>query len=147
GRLRSPWQTPLGVLSLLATPLSSCVQRPVRLPVWSLPPLVLHELDSCVESGVCCSVSVRPWVCPLLVSPPVPPDPPPAPPPWSPLLASSPRHGLPCPCLWSPPVPPSPSPGACPYLRSLRRGAAARRSSLLRVSLDRGSAADSSHGR
>ncbi|CAI7835150.1 unnamed protein product [Closterium sp. NIES-53] len=30
-------------------------------------------------------------------SPPVPPDPPLAPPPWSPLLASSPRHGLPCP--------------------------------------------------
>ncbi|CAI7812603.1 unnamed protein product [Closterium sp. NIES-53] len=66
---------------------------------------------------------------------------------WSPLLASSPRHGLPCPCLWSPPVHPSPSPGACPYLRSLRRGAVARRSSLLRVSSDRGSAADSSHGR
>ncbi|CAI7877124.1 unnamed protein product, partial [Closterium sp. NIES-54] len=37
-------------------------------------------------------------------------------------------HGLPCRCLWSPPVAPSPSPGACPYLRSLRRGAAARRS-------------------
>ncbi|CAI7894460.1 unnamed protein product [Closterium sp. NIES-53] len=37
---------------------------------------------------------------------------------------SGPEHGLPCPCLWSPPVPPSPSPGACPYLRSLRLGAA-----------------------
>ncbi|CAI7903679.1 unnamed protein product [Closterium sp. NIES-53] len=60
---------------------------------------------------------------------------------------SGPEHGLPCPCLWSPPVPPSPSLGACPYLRSLRRGAAVRRSSLLRVSPDRGSAADSSHGR
>ncbi|CAI7931278.1 unnamed protein product, partial [Closterium sp. NIES-54] len=46
---------------------------------------------------------------------------------------SGPEYGLPCPCLWSPPVPPSPSPGACPYLRSLRRRAAARRSSLLRV--------------
>ncbi|CAI6001072.1 unnamed protein product [Closterium sp. NIES-65] len=54
-------------------------------------------------------------------------DSPLAPPPWSPLLASSPRHGLPCPCLWSPPVPPSPPSGACPYLRSLHRGAAARR--------------------
>ncbi|CAI5987286.1 unnamed protein product [Closterium sp. NIES-64] len=42
---------------------------------------------------------------------------------------------------------PSPPSGACPYLRSLRRGAAARRPSLLRVSSDRGSAADSSHGR
>ncbi|CAI7743320.1 unnamed protein product, partial [Closterium sp. NIES-53] len=55
-------------------------------------------------------------------------------------------HGLPCPCLWSPPVPPSPSPGACPYLHSLHRGAAVRRSSLLRVSPHRGSTADSSHG-
>ncbi|CAI5949180.1 unnamed protein product [Closterium sp. NIES-64] len=41
------------------------------------------------------------------------PDSPLAPPPWSPLLASSPRHGLPCPCLWSPPVSPSPTSGAC----------------------------------
>ncbi|CAI5940982.1 unnamed protein product [Closterium sp. NIES-65] len=40
-------------------------------------------------------------------------------------------HGLPLPCLWSTPDPPSPSFGASPYLRSLRRGAAARRSSLL----------------
>ncbi|CAI7836242.1 unnamed protein product, partial [Closterium sp. NIES-54] len=47
---------------------------------------------------------------------------------------SGPEHGLPCPCLWSPPVPPSPSPVACPYLRSLRRGAAARCPSLLQVS-------------
>ncbi|CAI5528761.1 unnamed protein product [Closterium sp. Naga37s-1] len=70
-----------------------------------------------------------------------------APPSWSPLPASSPMYGLPCPCLWSPPVPPSPPSGACPYLRSLCRGAAARRPSLLQVSSDRGSAADSSHGR
>ncbi|CAI5997119.1 unnamed protein product [Closterium sp. NIES-65] len=47
-------------------------------------------------------------------------DSPLAPPPWSPLLASSPRHGLPCPCHWSSSVSPSPSPGAYPYLRSLR---------------------------
>ncbi|CAI7748145.1 unnamed protein product [Closterium sp. NIES-54] len=70
-----------------------------------------------------------------------------APPPWSPLLASSPRHGLPSPYLWSPPVSPSPTSGACPYLRPLRRGATARRPSLLRVSSDRGSTAYSSHGR
>ncbi|CAI5989696.1 unnamed protein product [Closterium sp. NIES-64] len=37
--------------------------------------------------------------------------------------------------------------GAGPYLRPLRRGAAARRSSLLRVSSDIGSPAASSHGR
>ncbi|CAI7853179.1 unnamed protein product [Closterium sp. NIES-53] len=60
---------------------------------------------------------------------------------------SGPEHGLPCPCLWSPPVPPPPSSGACLYLRPLRRGAAARCPSLLRVSSDRGSTADSSHGR
>ncbi|CAI7912648.1 unnamed protein product [Closterium sp. NIES-54] len=35
--------------------------------------------------------------------------------------------------LWSPPVPPSPFPTACPYLRSQCQGAAARRSSLLRI--------------
>ncbi|CAI5950141.1 unnamed protein product [Closterium sp. NIES-64] len=50
-------------------------------------------------------------------------DSPLAPPPWSPLPASSPRHGVPSPCLWSSPVPPSPSLGACPCLRTLRRGA------------------------
>ncbi|CAI7762273.1 unnamed protein product, partial [Closterium sp. NIES-53] len=42
------------------------------------------------------------------MSSPVPPDSPLAPPPWSPLPASSSRHGLPCPCLWSPQVPTSP---------------------------------------
>ncbi|CAI5533090.1 unnamed protein product, partial [Closterium sp. Naga37s-1] len=63
------------------------------------------------------------------------------------VLAAASRHGLPCPCLWSPPVSPSPTSGACPYLRPLRRGATARRPSLLRVSSDRGYAADSSHGR
>ncbi|CAI5955520.1 unnamed protein product [Closterium sp. NIES-64] len=38
------------------------------------------------------------------------------------------------------------SSGAWPYLRPLRRGVTARRPSLLRVSSDRGSAADSPHG-
>ncbi|CAI7813188.1 unnamed protein product [Closterium sp. NIES-53] len=47
---------------------------------------------------------------------------------------------------WSP-VPTSPPFEAYPYLRPLRRGAAARCPSLLRVSSDRGSTADSSHGR
>ncbi|CAI7749108.1 unnamed protein product [Closterium sp. NIES-54] len=60
---------------------------------------------------------------------------------------SGPEHGLPCPRLWSPPVPPPPSSGPCPNLRPLRRGAAARCPSLLRVSSDRGSTADFSHGR
>ncbi|CAI5966317.1 unnamed protein product [Closterium sp. NIES-64] len=48
---------------------------------------------------------------------------------------------------FTPTIPPSPSSGACPHLRSLRRRAAARCSSLLRVSSERGSAADASHGR
>ncbi|CAI7777308.1 unnamed protein product [Closterium sp. NIES-54] len=46
----------------------------------------------------------------------------------------------------SPPVPPSPSSGACPHLRPLRQGAAACCPALLRVSTDKGSTADSSHG-
>ncbi|CAI7817268.1 unnamed protein product, partial [Closterium sp. NIES-54] len=52
---------------------------------------------SCIESRV--SYHVRAWscVCALLVSSPVPPTSPLAPPPWSPLPASSSRHGLPCP--------------------------------------------------
>ncbi|CAI7750828.1 unnamed protein product [Closterium sp. NIES-53] len=66
---------------------------------------------------------------------------------WSPLPASSSRHRLPYPCLGSPPVPSSPSSGACPHLCSLCRGPVARRSSLLLVPSDRGSPADSSHGR
>ncbi|CAI7786546.1 unnamed protein product [Closterium sp. NIES-54] len=39
---------------------------------------------------------------------------------------SGPEHGFPCPCHRSSLVSPSPPLGACPYLRSLRRGAAAR---------------------
>ncbi|CAI7864539.1 unnamed protein product [Closterium sp. NIES-54] len=70
--------------------------------------------SSYVESGTCHYVRVLSCVCALLVSPPVPPDSSLAPPPWSPLPASSLRHGLPCPCLWSPPVPPSPSSGPAP---------------------------------
>ncbi|CAI5973181.1 unnamed protein product [Closterium sp. NIES-64] len=49
------------------------------------------------------------------------------PPPWSPLPASSPRHGLTCPCLWSSPAPPSPSPGlpllASPCVEGRQRAA------------------------
>ncbi|CAI7804009.1 unnamed protein product, partial [Closterium sp. NIES-53] len=50
-------------------------------------------------------------------------------------------------CLWSSQVSPSPPALACPALPSLRRGAAVRRSSLLLVSLDDCSPADSPHGR
>ncbi|CAI7784449.1 unnamed protein product [Closterium sp. NIES-53] len=88
-----------------------------------------------------------PESAPLLVSSSVARDSPLAPPPWSPLPASSWTYGLPYPCLGSPPVPPSPSSGACPYLCSVCRGPASRRSSLLHVSSVGGSPADSSHGR
>ncbi|CAI7748677.1 unnamed protein product [Closterium sp. NIES-53] len=67
----------------------------------------------------------------LLVSPPVAPDSPVAPPPWSPLPATPSWHALPPPCLWSSQVSAFPPALACPALPSLRRGAAARRSSLL----------------
>ncbi|CAI7893786.1 unnamed protein product [Closterium sp. NIES-54] len=56
-------------------------------------------------------------------------------------------HALPPPCLWSSHVSASPPALACPTLSSLRRGAAARRSSLLLVSPDDCSPADSPHGR
>ncbi|CAI7875844.1 unnamed protein product [Closterium sp. NIES-54] len=61
--------------------------------------------------------------------------------------ASAPCSCLPYPCLGSPPVPSSSSSWACLHLCSLCRGSAARRSSLHYVPSDRGSCADSSHGR
>ncbi|CAI7764694.1 unnamed protein product, partial [Closterium sp. NIES-53] len=86
----------------------------------------------CVESGVCvwsaCSV--------LLVSGTLPPDSSLAPPPRSPLPAASPQHALPSPCLWPFQVPALPPTLACPTVPSMRRGAAVRRSSFLRVSSD-----------
>ncbi|CAI7757245.1 unnamed protein product [Closterium sp. NIES-53] len=66
----------------------------------------------------------------LLVSPPVAPDSSLAPPPGSPLPATPSWHALPSPCLWSPQVSASPAALACPALSSLRRGTAARSSSL-----------------
>ncbi|CAI7911274.1 unnamed protein product [Closterium sp. NIES-54] len=55
-------------------------------------------------------------------------------------------HSLP-PCFWSSQISASPPALACHALPSLRRGAAARRSSLLLVSPDDCSPADSPHGR
>ncbi|CAI7784797.1 unnamed protein product, partial [Closterium sp. NIES-53] len=72
-----------------------------------------------------------------------PRDSPLAPPTWSPLPATPSWHALPPPCVWSPQVSASPPPHACSALPSLRRGAAARCSSLLLVSPDVCSPADS----
>ncbi|CAI7812900.1 unnamed protein product [Closterium sp. NIES-53] len=55
-------------------------------------------------------------------------------------------HALASPCLWPSQVPPLPPVLAFPAVPSLRRGAVARRSSLLRVSSDHCSSADSPHG-
>ncbi|CAI7781961.1 unnamed protein product, partial [Closterium sp. NIES-53] len=84
---------------------------------------------------------------PLLVSPPVTLDSPVAPPPWSPLPATPSWHALPPPCFWSSQVSASPPALPCPALPPLHRGAVGRRSSLLLVSLDDCSPADSPHGR
>ncbi|CAI7862289.1 unnamed protein product [Closterium sp. NIES-53] len=83
----------------------------------------------------------------LLVSPPVAPDSSVAPPPGSPLPATPSWHALSSSCLWSSHVPASPAALACPALPSLRRGAVGRRSSLLLVSPDDCSPADTPHGR
>ncbi|CAI7851194.1 unnamed protein product, partial [Closterium sp. NIES-53] len=69
------------------------------------------------------------------------------PPPGSPLPATPSWHALPVSCLWSTQVSASPHALACLALHSLRRGAAALRSSLLLVSPDDCSPADSPHGR
>ncbi|CAI7859941.1 unnamed protein product [Closterium sp. NIES-53] len=69
------------------------------------------------------------------------------PPPGSPLPATPSWHALPSPCLWSSQVSASPAALTCPALSSLRRGAAARRSSLLLVSPDDCSPADPPHRR
>ncbi|CAI7819920.1 unnamed protein product [Closterium sp. NIES-54] len=93
-----------------------------------------------------CSRVRRSGSTPLLMSPPVTPDPSVAPPPGSPFPATPSWHALPPPFLWSSQVSASPLTLACPALPSLRRGAAARRSSLLLVSPDDCSPADSPHG-
>ncbi|CAI7839702.1 unnamed protein product [Closterium sp. NIES-54] len=82
----------------------------------------------------------------LLASPPVAQDSPVAPPTWSPLPATPSWNAIPPPCLWSSQVSASSPALACPALPSLRRGAATRRSSLLLVSPDECSPADSPHG-
>ncbi|CAI7818491.1 unnamed protein product [Closterium sp. NIES-53] len=83
----------------------------------------------------------------LLVSPPLAPDSSVAPLSWSPLPTSPLRHALSSSCLWPPQVSSSPTALACLALPPVRRGAAARRSSLLLVSPDDCSPADSPHGR
>ncbi|CAI7801741.1 unnamed protein product [Closterium sp. NIES-53] len=83
----------------------------------------------------------------VLVSPPVALDSYVAPPSGSPLPASPLWHALSSSCLWPPQVPTSSAALACPALPPLRREAAARRSSLLLVSPDHCSRADSPHGR
>ncbi|CAI7924651.1 unnamed protein product [Closterium sp. NIES-54] len=98
---------------------------------------------NCVCSGVC----VRSGSIPLLVSPPVAPDPSVVPPSGSPLPATPSWHALPSPCLWSSQVFASPPSLAFSALPSLRLGAAVRRSSLLLVSPNDCSPADSPHGR
>ncbi|CAI7839476.1 unnamed protein product [Closterium sp. NIES-53] len=97
----------------------------------------------CVCSGVC----VTSGSTPLLVSPRVAPDTSMAPLPGSPLPATPSWHTLPSPYIWSSQVSASPATLACPALPSLRRGAAARLSSLLLISLEDYSPADSAHGR
>ncbi|CAI7804863.1 unnamed protein product, partial [Closterium sp. NIES-53] len=97
----------------------------------------------CVESGI----YVRSACSVLLVSGTLSPDSPLAPPPRSPLAAASPQHALPSPCLWPSQVPALPPVLACTAVPSLRRGAAARRSSLLRDSCDHCSYVDSPYGR
>ncbi|CAI7752595.1 unnamed protein product [Closterium sp. NIES-53] len=83
-----------------------------------------------------------------LVAPPsAVPNSPMAPPPWLALPATPSWHSLPPPCLWSSQVSSSPPALACPALPSLRRGAVARRSSLLLVSSDDCSSVDSPHRR
>ncbi|CAI7808086.1 unnamed protein product [Closterium sp. NIES-53] len=93
-------------------------------------------------SCVCLGVRVRSGSRLLLMSPPVAPDSP-----GSPLPTLPSWHAHSSSCLWSPQLSASPSAFACPALPPLRRGAAARRSLLLLVSLDDCSPADSPHGR
>ncbi|CAI7835613.1 unnamed protein product [Closterium sp. NIES-54] len=90
-------------------------------------------------------VSICTCSTPLLVSPPVALDSSMAPPPGSPLPATPSWHALSSSCLWSSLVPASPAALACPALPSLRRGVAARHSSLLLVSPDDCSPPDAPH--
>ncbi|CAI7731763.1 unnamed protein product [Closterium sp. NIES-53] len=115
-----------------------------RRPGSSLYTLATEPPQIAASAQVSASGPVAP---PLLVSPPVAPDSPMAPLPWSPLPATPSWHALPPHCLWSSQVSASPPALACSALPSLRRGAAARRSSILLISPDDCSPADSPHGR
>ncbi|CAI7803921.1 unnamed protein product [Closterium sp. NIES-53] len=122
----------------------------VRFTIRPSPPLVLYELGEYRYPPGCDGHYHHSWgsgSCLLLMSPPVAPDSSVAPPPGSPLLATPSWHARSSSGLWSTQVSASPAALACPALPSLRRGAAARRSSLLLVSPDDCSLADSPHGR
>ncbi|CAI7888141.1 unnamed protein product [Closterium sp. NIES-53] len=123
---------PSGGLVVSVSPLSSRVRRfrPTHCQVFTSPR------------------SLQTWSgsTPLLVLPLVARDSSVAPPPGSPLPATPSWHALPSPSIWSSQVSASPPALACPALPSLRRGAAARRSSLL-VSPNDCSRADSPDGR
>ncbi|CAI7888696.1 unnamed protein product [Closterium sp. NIES-53] len=108
------------------------------------PAKALHTFT--LDSGTSRCVRVRSGRTPLLVSPLVAPDSSVAPPPWSSLPATSSWHALPPPCFWSSQVSTFPPALTCLAQPSLRRGAAARRSSLLLVSPDDCSPPDSPHG-
>ncbi|CAI7775860.1 unnamed protein product, partial [Closterium sp. NIES-53] len=151
-RLANPSGVP--VVALFSTVLSVRRFRLAHSQVFTSP----RSLQSWVESVhtgyrassyscVCSSVRVRSGSRLLLVSPPVAPDSSMAPPPGSPLPATPSWHALPSSRLWSTQVFASPPALACPALPSVRRGAAAHRSSLLLVSPDDCSTANSPHGR
>ncbi|CAI7773673.1 unnamed protein product [Closterium sp. NIES-53] len=152
---RSDSLTPPGARSLPIPPLCSRVWwfRQAHCQVFTSPPSLRTWVESVhiryrasSSSCVCSGVRVCSGSTPLLVSPPDAPDPSVAPPPGSPLPATPSWHALSSSCLWSSKVPASPPALACPALPSLRRGAVVRRSSLLLVSLDDCSSADSPHG-
>ncbi|CAI7913651.1 unnamed protein product [Closterium sp. NIES-54] len=104
----------------------------------------VKSLHTCYRAFSGSSVRSRSRV--LLVSPPLAPDSSMAPLPGSPLPASPLWHALSSSCLWSPQVSASPAALACPTVPPFCRGAAARRSSLLLVSPDDCSPADSPYG-
>ncbi|CAI7810199.1 unnamed protein product [Closterium sp. NIES-53] len=147
---------PSGARSLPVPPLSSRVRRfrPAHCQVFTSPCSLRTWVES-VHTGyrassgrcVCSGVRVRSGSRLLLMSPSVAPDSSVATPPGSPLPTKTSWHALPVSRLWSTQVFASPPVLACPALPSLRRGAAARRSSLLLVSPDDRSPADSPHGR
>ncbi|CAI7861456.1 unnamed protein product [Closterium sp. NIES-53] len=134
------------VLSCLAVPsgsLSGCHPPSFSTNLVSTAALQDAMVTTTTPGGVC----VKSRRSPLLVSPPDAPESPEAPPTWSPLPATPSGYALPPPCSWSSHVFASPPALACPALPSLSRGAAARRSSLLLVSPDDCSPANSPHGR